>query len=141
MEFIRDEIVLTQLRRVAAQYVSPEVLSSLRLEVSDLVGMIGKQIVALIDLPKEACTTVKGATTYEFPDTWFDHFRLRYFPRFLTSHFPINYRTIEVPFEVEVGAVYPRLPKVFSDYGGDMRFYEITRPSVFSMRVGETPDY
>ena len=141
MEFTRNEIVLEQLRRVAAQYVSPEVLMSLRFEVRDLTGMLGKQVVMLIDLPKEACKTVKGETSYEFPASWFDHLRIRYFPRFLTTRFPIKYTTIKVPYEVEVGAVYPRLPKAFPSYGGDIRFYEIQRPQAFSMRVGEELEY
>jgi hypothetical protein len=30
----------------------------------------------------------------KIPQTWFDHFRIRFFPKFLTKRYPVKYRTI-----------------------------------------------
>lgn len=138
MEFTKTEIVLGQLRRYVAQYLSPELTEGFRMEVRDMVEMLGKQVVLLVDLPKEPLKVVEGLSRFEFPLTWFDHLRNSHFPRFLTGRWPIRYKTHETPYKVEVGAVYPKLPMAFPKYGGDIRFYDIKSNNTGTIRnVGE----
>jgi hypothetical protein len=130
----RNEIVIKRLRRALSEYVSDEVLASLRIDEYDVFDRIGRNITALIDLPAEPLKTIKGETTYEFPKNWFNHFRLNCFPRLLIKRFPIKCKIINVPFEVEVGVVYPKLKIAFPEHTNNMRFYTLPKISSYSMR-------
>ena len=130
----QKEILITQLRRVCATVVSDAVASSARLEMSYMVDQLGTQLVAMIDLPKEAIKTVKGETSYEIPATWFDHLRLEFAPNFLTRKWPIRFRKQVVPWEAEVGAVYPQFKHAFPSEAENMRFYSLPKRPAYSMR-------
>lgn len=136
-EVITKEILLGKLRRVCATVVSDAVASSARLEMSYVVEDLGKRLVAMIDLPKEELKTVCGETYYEIPATWFDHFRLSVLPNFLVRKWPIRFRRQIVPYEVEVGAVYPQFKHAFPEEGKNMRFYALPKLASYSMRRDE----
>lgn len=123
-----EEVVLKPIRRMVATHLSPEVMESFKLEIRDMPEMFGKQVTMLVDLPVEVMKEYRGISECKIPDTWFDHFRNQYFPNFLARRFPIKTCTIEIPYRVEIDAVYPKLPMSFKNHGG-IKFASIPSPS------------
>lgn len=73
----------------------------------------------------------------EFPATWFDHFRVTYFPKLLTGPFPIKYKIEKLRWSAEVGAVYPKLPLVFPKAKEKIVFHSSIQDPFGTMRPEE----
>jgi hypothetical protein len=135
----RTEVKLRQLRRYISEFFSEEVLSTLTIESEHLIDRFGQRLTALIDLPMEPLKTCREVARCEVPKGWFDHLRNEHFPNLFARRWPINYKTIEIPVEIEIGAVYPKLPEVFPRYGGNIRYVSLPKIAVYSERM-EIPD-
>jgi len=121
-------IVIKKWRRCLSEYVSGEVLSSFPVDIEKLFDGFGQRLTAMIDLPYEPLKEVSSIARCEVPLTWFDHLRGSVCPRFLSRYCPIRFKTIEIPVRIEVGAVYPKLPKFFPPQSESMRF--VSRPTL-----------
>ena len=75
-------------------------------------GYVISQFIA--DLPKEPLKTIP----FSVPINWFEHFRRDHFPKFVLHRFPVKYQE----YEIDLGAVYPKLPIAFPKQKLDIRF-------------------
>lgn len=139
---VQNEITLTYLKQYIATFLTdfPQMSHSLEIVVRDVAERMGKELVAMVNLPEEHLKTVEDYATFQTPKTWFQHFKNDHFPLWLLRKFPVKYHEEKIKVVLKVGAVYPQLPEVFPKNLGTIRYaYHKNSPaSVYPVRkVGE----
>lgn len=145
-EVTSGELQLEYIRQYVAMYISdfPQMSHSLEIVIRDAAERMGKQLAAMVDLPKEHLKTVEDYATFRTPKTWSQHFKASHFPLWLLEKFPVEYHEEKMKVVLDVGAVYPQLPEVYPKNLGTIRFhYRKNSPlTVYPLaRVGEDNDY
>jgi len=135
-------LMLELIRQYVATYVSdyPQMKHSLEIVIKDVAEKMAKELVMMVNLPKEHLKTVEDVATFHTPKTWFQHFKASHFPLWLLKKFPVVYHEEKMKVILKVGAVYPQLPEVYPRNVGEIRFvYHKNSPvSVYPTgRVGE----
>lgn len=136
------ELTLTYMRQYVATFLSdfPQISHSLEIMIRDVAGKMGKELIAMVNLPEEHLKTVEDYATFRTPKTWFQHLKASHFPQWLLKKFPTQYHEEKMKVVLNVGAVYPQLPKIYPKNLGVIRYhYHKNSPySVYPVgRVGE----
>lgn len=137
----QTEVLIEQLKRYVAEVFTPEISRSVHFDVRELVGRMATELCSTVDLPLEPLETFTELAIFKTPKTWFDHFRLTYFPKFLSKKFPIKWKTERQSIQVKCGAVYPKLPVAFPNYGGVIRYNYMSRSPMSSYPIMKDGEY
>lgn len=90
-----EQTILNRIRYVVNQKVSRHLLNSI--EVDKYTEMISGELVYLIN---GYIYGEQRSQVIEYPRGWWQAFKLRWFPRFLLSRFPVINTKIKVEFDV-----------------------------------------
>ena len=112
-EEFRKDLILIIRKKYLSAYISNEVGETFEMKLRETIDYFGKTLAIMFSVPEEPLKTVSEIAKCEVPKTWIDHLRNDHFPRFLIRKFPIKFKVIEIPVEIEVGAVYPKLKQTF----------------------------
>jgi hypothetical protein len=97
-EFASKTLELTR-KDFALRHATPEFIHS-------AVGIEACIEESTRNLYVSLCYSVYGVTRFEVieieaPSTWFDHFKLRWFPVWLLKRYPVKYRNLQYKINVE----------------------------------------
>lgn len=115
--FIKKDVTLERLKVTVQKVLTGHVLMTTELEscrnevINDLVFRLKAELMA------EKLEDRKQTVTFEFPKSWWQHFKQEYFPKWLLNRFPVKLTSCEKTVIFKRYATYPELPVVFPETG------------------------
>ena len=83
----------------------------------------GTEIVRFVaSLPTEPPVEQREEVTFSYPATWWQMFKVRWFPAWLERRYPVRERTAKKDVVVRVQVVYPKLKDCPQMTRGDIRY-------------------
>ena len=97
-----EELVLTKIKSRAATAMTRHIFEDCKIEV--LADMVSQDLyTAALDFFTPAKETIQTIQTHHIPVTWWDHLKMRFFPK-------LGFNTEEIKAEVTHYHVCPHLP-------------------------------
>lgn len=97
------EIKLERLKLSIQEAISCDLIQDATIDIDRLGGMVAEQLI--VSMRAHIASQELDYVRIEYPETWWDAFKERWFPELLKKVFPVKYHTTEV----EARALYTEL--------------------------------
>ena len=125
--YIQEEVNLEKVRVAGRKAFGNLELESMRLERFEDIVLNGIVYQWSTICKGEKVRHEKQDVTFDYPATWWDHFKVKKFPKWLLKKFPVKCNTYLQTVVFKEIAVFPKLSNYISFNGQDKVYFSHTQ--------------